>query len=131
MKKTLIIVFSLIAITALQAQNYYVYVAAESEDEVALVKFDGKKAETIKNIPVGIWPAENEGPHGITVGPEGKYWYLSLAHGNPYGTLYKYETGTDKAVGSVTLGLFPASMHKRKTTSASVLEVQASTRSRN
>ena len=110
MKKTLITVFSLIVITALQAQNYYVYVAAESEDEVALVKFDGKKAETIKNIPVGIWPAENEGPHGITVGPEGKYWYLSLAHGNPYGTLYKYETGTDKAVGSVTLGLFPASM---------------------
>ncbi|MGW8122027.1 YncE family protein [Roseivirga echinicomitans] len=110
MKKTLIIVFSIIAITALQAQNYYVYVAAESEDEVALVKFDGKKAETIKNIPVGIWPAENEGPHGIIVGPEGKYWYLSLAHGNPFGTLYKFETGTDKVVGTVPLGLFPASM---------------------
>ena len=110
MRKSFIIAFSLIAITALQAQNYYVYVAAESEDEVALVKFDGKKAETIKNIPVGIWPVENEGPHGITVGPEGKYWYLSLAHGNPYGTLYKYETGTDKVVGSVPLGLFPASM---------------------
>ncbi len=110
MRKTLIIVFSLMAITALQAQNYYVYVAAESEDEVALIKFDGKKAETIKNIPVGIWPVENEGPHGITVGPDGKYWYLSLAHGNPYGTLYKYETGTDKVVGSVPLGLFPASM---------------------
>ena len=28
-------------------------------------------------------PTEIEGPHGITVGPNGDYWYLSLAHGNP------------------------------------------------
>lgn len=95
---------------AAMAQNYYVYVAAESEDEVALIKFDGKTAENLKNIPVGVWPAEMEGPHGITVGPEGKYWYLSLAHGNPYGTLYKFKTGTDEVVGTVQLGLFPASM---------------------
>jgi DNA-binding beta-propeller fold protein YncE len=33
-----------------------------------------------------------------------------MAHGNPYGTLYKYETGSDELVGSVQLGLFPASM---------------------
>jgi DNA-binding beta-propeller fold protein YncE len=110
MKKFLVIgLFSLLAVS-MQAQNYYVYVTAESEDEVSLIKFDGKKAETIKNIPVGIWPAENEGPHGITVSPDGKHWYLSLAHGNPYGTLYKFETGTDEVVGKVQLGLFPASM---------------------
>ncbi len=98
------------ATTVVQAQDYYIYVTAESEDEVALIKFDGKEAETIKRIPVGVWPAENEGPHGITVSPDGKHWYLSLAHGNPYGTLYKYETGTDKVVGETKLGLFPASM---------------------
>ncbi|MDA0194297.1 MAG: YncE family protein [Bacteroidetes bacterium] len=92
------------------AQDYYVYVTAESEDEVAVVKFDGEKAETIKRIPVGVWPAEIEGPHGITVDPNGKYWYLSLAHGNPFGTLYKFETETDKLVGKTTLGLFPATM---------------------
>ena len=110
MKKLLVLVFSILSIVSLNAQNYYVYVAAESEDEVALIKFDGKKAETIKEIPVGIWPAENEGPHGITVAPDGKHWYLSLAHGNPFGTLYKFETGTDKVVGKTELGLFPASM---------------------
>jgi len=87
-----------------------VYVTAESEDEVAVVKFDGKKAETIKRIPVGVWPAEIEGPHGITVDPNGKFWYLSMAHGNPYGTLYKFETGTDRLVAKTSLGLFPASM---------------------
>lgn len=110
MKKSLII-FSLLIVSAyLHAQNYYVYVTAESDDQVALVKFDGEKAKTVKNIDVGVWPAEIEGPHGITVSPDGKHWYLSLAHGNPYGTLYKFETGSDEVVGTVELGLFPASM---------------------
>ena len=99
-----------------QSQNYYVYATAESEDEVALVKFDGEKAEAIERIPVGTFPTEIEGPHGITVGPEGKYWYLSIAHGMPYGKLLKYETGTNKLVGETELGLFPASMQISRAT---------------
>ena len=110
MKKLIGLLLTLCLTTALSAQNYYVYVTAESEDEVSVIKFDGEKAENIKDIPVGVWPAEIEGPHGITVGPNGEYWYLSLAHGNPYGTLYKFKTGTDEVVGTVELGLFPASM---------------------
>jgi DNA-binding beta-propeller fold protein YncE len=108
--KKLFTLFGLAIALSVQAQSYYVYVTAESEDEVSVVKFDGKKAETIKTIPVGVWPSEIEGPHGITVGPNGEYWYLSLAHGNPYGMLYKFKTGTDELVGTVQLGLFPASM---------------------
>ena len=108
--KKLILLLALITSASLHAQNYYVYVTAESEDEVSVIKFDGKTAENIKDIPVGVWPAEIEGPHGITVDPKGEYWYLSLAHGNPYGTLYKFKTGTDEVVGTVQLGLFPASM---------------------
>lgn len=101
---------------AASAQDYYVYVTAESEDEVALIKFDGKKATIEKTIQVGVWPAEIEGPHGINISPDGKYWYLSLAHGNPYGTLYKYSTETNEVVGTVKLGLFPASLQVSKTT---------------
>ena len=41
-----------------------------------------------KTIPVGVWPLEIEGPHGITVSPDGEHWYLSMAHGMPYGHLY-------------------------------------------
>lgn len=110
MKKLLLAFVFVIQVCVLNAQDYYIYVTAESEDEVALVKFDGKKAETIKTIPVGVWPAEIEGPHGITVDPSGEYWYLSLAHGNPYGFLYKFKTGTDDLVSKIKLGLFPASM---------------------
>ena len=98
------------------AQNYFIYVTAESEDEVALVQFDGKNAKAIETIKVGVWPAEIEGPHGITISPDGKYWYMTLAHGNPFGTLYKYSTETNKLIGQTTLGLFPASMQISKAT---------------
>ncbi len=94
------------------AQDYYVYVAAESEDEVHLVHFNAKagKANIAETIPVGRFPTEIDGPHGITVAPDGKYWFVSIAHGNPYGLLAKYETGTNKLVATTELGMFPATM---------------------
>lgn len=92
------------------AKDYHVYVAAESADQVYLVRFDGERAEAAQRIPVGRWPTEIEGPHGLTVDPSGEHWYLSMAHGMPYGTLYKYTTGDNRLVGEVELGLFPATM---------------------
>lgn len=89
---------------------YYAYVAAESEDQVALIRFDGQTAEAVKTIPVGTWPTEIEGPHGITVSPDGRYWFVSIAHGFPFGRVVKYETGSDRRVGQVEVGLFPATM---------------------
>ena len=54
--------FQLILIITLPAQilakDYFVYCAAESEDEVALIRFDGKKAYVEKRIQVGVWPVE-------------------------------------------------------------------------
>lgn len=116
MKKISLIISAILLFGITNAQNYYVYVTAESEDEVALIKFDGKEAKVIETITIGTWPAEIEGPHGINVSPDGKYWYLSVAHGNPYGYLYKYSTESNEVVGSTTLGLFPASLQVSKTT---------------
>ena len=79
-------------------RTYYVYVAAESD------------AEVVKTISVGSFPAEIEGPHGLRVDPDGRYWYVSIAHGFPYGSVHKYETETDEWVGDVRLGLFPATL---------------------
>jgi DNA-binding beta-propeller fold protein YncE len=92
------------------SQNYFLYVAAESDDTVSLLEFDGKNLRESERIVVGNYPTENEGPHGITVDPNGKYWYLTLAHGNPFGKLIKYSTETNEVVDETTLGLFPASM---------------------
>lgn len=94
------------------SQDYYMYVAAESEDQVHLVHFNAatEKAEIAKTIHVGRYPTEIDGPHGIAVSPDGEYWFVSIAHGNPYGMLAKYKTGTDELVSTTELGLFPASM---------------------
>lgn len=92
--------------------TYRVYVASESADEVALVRFtpESGRLRVEKTIPVGVRPTEIEGPHGIRVAPDGKFWYVSLAHGNPFGTIYKYSTGDDTLVGSVEAGMFPATL---------------------
>lgn len=94
------------------AQQYQVYVTAESEDMVYLTSFDADRQEgwIEDEIPIGEFPTEIEGPHGINIGPDGEYWYLSVAHGNPYGWLHKFRTGTNEFVGRTELGMFPASL---------------------
>ena len=91
-------------------KNYYVYVAAESDDTVHLVRFGPNGGEVLKTIGVGAFATEIEGPHGIRVSPDGRHWYVSIAHGLPYGSVFKYETGDDVSVNDVQAGLFPATM---------------------
>ena len=91
-------------------QSYYVYVCAESDDQVAIVEYGPDGAALVKTIRVGSFPAENEGPHGVYVDPDGRHWYVSIAHGFPYGSVHKYETGTDEWVGDATLDMFPATL---------------------
>lgn len=91
--------------------EYRVYVANESSDVVSRVVFDptaGARVE--REIPVGVMPADLDGPHGLTVSPDGEFWYLSLAHGTPDGALWKFRAGTDSLVGRTTLGRFPATI---------------------
>ena len=112
------IVWLLAASAAVRAQEagpsgdraYYVYVAAESEDRVDIVRFDGSAATLVDSIPVGRFPTEIDGPHGLAVDPAGDRWFLTLAHGNPYGTVVGYSTETNRPSGSTTLGMFPATM---------------------
>jgi DNA-binding beta-propeller fold protein YncE len=94
------------------AQTYYAYVAAESDDVVHLVAFSPSEGARVeKTIPVGFWPAEIEGPHGMNVSPDGEHWYVTLGHGVPvFGSLLKYRAGVDTLEGRVQLGLFPATV---------------------
>lgn len=95
-------------------RSYYAYACAESDDEIALLRFtaadNGGRLEVVKRIPVGVYPAETEGPHGVAVHPDGRTWYVSISHGQPYGSIHKFKTGTDEWQGEVMVGLFPASM---------------------
>lgn len=105
------LIFAMISVIS-YAQTYYAYSAAESEDAVYLVKYnaDLQKGSVADKIKIGVWPTENEGPHGINMGLDGHYWYLSVAHGNPYGWLYKFKTGTNEFIARTELGMFPASL---------------------
>ena len=84
--------------------TYYVYIGAESDDTVDLVTFGPEGGSVQKRKPVGIFRNEIEGPHGVKVAPDGRHWFVSLAHGLPYGSVYKYETGSDVQVGEVQAG---------------------------
>lgn len=95
---------------ATPASTYWVYVANESSDLVSRVRFGPDGAIEEKTISVGIKPADLDGAHGLTVSPGGDYWYVTLAHGTPYGMVWQYRTGTDEFVDSTTVGLFPATM---------------------
>lgn len=92
------------------ASDYWVYVANESSDKVSRVRFGPQGATEEQTIDVGIMPADLDGAHGLTVSPSGDHWYVSIAHGQPYGQVWKFDTATDQFVDSATVGLFPASM---------------------
>jgi len=89
---------------------YHAYVCAESDDVVQLVRFGPAGLEKLRDIPVGRFPTEIEGPHGISVSPDGLHFYVSLAHGLPYGSIHRYRTETDAWEGDVTVGMFPATI---------------------
>lgn len=93
------------------ADTHRVYVANESSDMVSRVAFvPGAGALVEAEIPVGIMPADIDGAHGITVSPDGRFWYVTLAHGTPYGSVWQFHAGPDTLVGRTDLGLFPATM---------------------
>ena len=95
---------------SLPQRNYYLYVCAESDDVVEKIRFGPAGFEVIKSISVGAFPAETEGPHGISMSPDGRHWFLSIAHGMPFGSIHKFDTEEDEWLADVTVGMFPATM---------------------
>ena len=94
-----------------QPPVYRVYVANESSDLISRVAFTpGEGAVVEKETAVGVMPGDNDGAHGLSVSPDGRYWYVTIAHGTPYGQVWKFHAGPDTLVARTRLGLFPATM---------------------
>jgi DNA-binding beta-propeller fold protein YncE len=91
-------------------QDYLVYVLSESVDKIALLRFGPQGARVERAFETGSMPIDIDGPHGIAVAPDRKFYYVSLGHGRPNGSVWKYRTADDSVVGRVPLGLFPATM---------------------
>jgi DNA-binding beta-propeller fold protein YncE len=92
------------------AQDYLVYVVCESADKIALIRFGPRGARIDKLIETGAMPSDIDGPHGIVVSPDKQFYYVSLGHGRPFGSVWKYSTADNSVLGKVTLGFFPATM---------------------
>lgn len=90
------------------ARDYLVYVVCESADSIVRVRFGPHGARVEHETHVGLLPTDINGPHGIAISPDRQFLYVSVAHGRPFGSLWKFRTGTDEALGFTPLGLFPA-----------------------
>ncbi len=91
-------------------KDYIVYVDCESADKIAVVRFGPKGARLDREFTTGLHPVDIDGPHGIAFSPDKQFYFVSLGHGRPFGTLLKYSAKDDKVLGKVTLGLFPATL---------------------
>jgi DNA-binding beta-propeller fold protein YncE len=91
-------------------RDYDVIVASEAVDQLAVVRFGPGGARVLRTTMVGMNPMEPDGPHGIGMAPDGKSLYVSTAHGNPYGSLWKLDPATGKPLDRVELGNFPATL---------------------
>jgi len=116
MRSALVVLFLLIssAVSSVAQvkpdHDYLVYVLSESADKIALVRFGPDGARVDRQIDTGDMPVDIDGPHGIVISPDRQFYYVSIAHGRPFGTVWKYSTKDDALIAKTTLGLFPATL---------------------
>ena len=91
-------------------KDYLVYVVSEAADTISLIRFGPSGARLEREIPTGEMPTDIDGPHGIAVSNDKQFYYVSLGHGRPFGSVWKYSTKDDRVLGKTTLGFFPATL---------------------
>jgi 6-phosphogluconolactonase (cycloisomerase 2 family) len=92
------------------AAPYRLYVVSESGDIVSELSWDGTTLKTLKTVTVGVMPADIDGPHNITLSPDGRFYYVSIAHGTPYGSLWKMAVDGDSLLGRAPVEMFPTTI---------------------
>ena len=93
------------------APDYLVWIASEATDRIALIRFNAASgAKVEREFTIGLLPTDPDGPHGLTVSPDGRFLYITTAHGQPFGFLWKIDAATSAVVGRVELGMFPATL---------------------
>ncbi|MBK8005692.1 MAG: hypothetical protein IPK12_17690 [Gemmatimonadetes bacterium] len=90
--------------------GYRVGVVSESGDIVTWLKPGAGTLVEDHVVPVGVMPADVDGPHNLAVAPDQAYYYLSIAHGTPFGNLWKMDARTDQLLGTAPLEMFPTTI---------------------
>ena len=92
------------------AMDYLVYVVSEGADKISLVRFGAAGGRVEREIDTGEMPTDIDGPHGIAVSHDKQFYYVTLGHGRPFGSVWKYSTAGDRVLGKTVLGYFPATI---------------------
>jgi DNA-binding beta-propeller fold protein YncE len=92
------------------AFNYKLGVVSESGDIVTWIQPGLNSLKVDRVIQVGIMPADIDGPHNIFVSPDQKYYYITIAHGQPYGSLWQLTIDGDTLAGRAPVELFPTTV---------------------
>ena len=87
---------------------YTIAVASEATDEISIITFGPGGAAIQAKVPIGLSATDPDGPHGLAASPDKQFYYVSTAHGTPYGSFWKLRTSDNAILGRVTLGNFPA-----------------------
>ena len=89
---------------------YSIYVSSESGDIVTRIEVGPDGWRKVHETGVGLVPTDIDGPHNVSVSPDGRFWYVSIAHGMPFGSVWKFATGADTLVGRAPVGMFPTTI---------------------
>ena len=106
---------ALVSVAGAQApeRDYVVLVASEAVDVISRVRFGPGAGPALAKVEatttVGINRMDPDGPHGLALSPDDRHYYVSTAHGAPFGSLWKFDARTNEGLGRVELGNFPAS----------------------
>ena len=90
--------------------GFRVGVVSESGDVATWLRPSGNRLAVDRVVPVGIQPSDIDGPHNIVAALDGKSYYVSVAHGTPFGSLWKLDAAADSLLGRAQLELFPTTI---------------------
>lgn len=111
MKPPLIVLTLLVALAPRAgAQEHLVGVVSEAADRVTWLRPAGTGLAIERVVPLGVMPADNDGPHNLAVAPDGRSYYVTIAHGTPYGSLWRFDAAADTALGRAAAELFPTTI---------------------
>ncbi len=96
------------SVPAAPERTYTIAVASEATDEISIISFGPSGASVQTKIPIGLSATDPDGPHGLASSPDKQFYYVSTAHGTPFGNFWKLRTSDNAVVGRVMLGNFPA-----------------------
>jgi DNA-binding beta-propeller fold protein YncE len=90
--------------------EYRLVVVSESGDIITWIRVKDGRLETERVVPIGIMPADIDGPHNVTVAPDNRSYYVSVAHGTPYGSLWRLDAFNDTLIGRAPVEFFPTTI---------------------